>query len=86
MKAASVFRSWEFMLAVVLVLELMVLGLINPAFLNIENLLFSTSDFTHVIIAAIAFNSWPEPVCIGTKPNWPAKTMAAAPEKSPASA
>ena len=53
MKAASVFRSWEFMLAVVLVLELMVLGLINPAFLNIENLLFSTSDFTHVIIAAI---------------------------------
>jgi len=53
MKAASMFRTWEFMLAVVLVLELMVLGLINPAFLNIENLLFSTSDFAHVIIAAI---------------------------------
>ena len=41
------------MLAVVLVLELVVLGLINPTFLNIENLLFSTSDFAHVIIAAI---------------------------------
>ncbi|MDQ2633153.1 MAG: autoinducer 2 import system permease LsrD [Pseudomonadota bacterium] len=53
MKAATVVRSWEFMLAVVLVLELLVLGLINPAFLNIENLLFSTSDFVHVIIAAI---------------------------------
>lgn len=53
MKAAAVFRSWEFMLALVLVLELMVLGLINPAFLNIENLLYSTSDFAHVIIAAI---------------------------------
>ncbi len=53
MKAATVLKSWEFMLAVVLVLELVVLGLINPAFLNIENLLFSTSDFAHVIIAAI---------------------------------
>lgn len=53
MKAATVFKSWEFMLAVVLVLELLVLGLINPAFLNIENLLFSTSDFAHVIIAAV---------------------------------
>lgn len=46
-------KTWEFMLAVVLVLELVVLGLINPTFLNIENLLFSTSDFIHVIIAAI---------------------------------
>lgn len=53
MKAASIFKSWEFMLAIVLVVELVVLGMINPAFLNIENLLFSTSDFTHVIIAAI---------------------------------
>jgi len=53
MKASNVIRSWEFMLAVVLVLELVVLGLINPAFLNVENLLFSTSDFAHVIIAAI---------------------------------
>ena len=29
MKAASLLRTWEFMLAVVLVLELIVLGLIN---------------------------------------------------------
>lgn len=53
MKLTPLFKSWEFMLAVVLVLELIVLGLINPAFLNIENLLFSTSDFAHVIIAAV---------------------------------
>ncbi len=53
MKAASVLRSWEFMLAVVLVLELVVLGLINPAFLNVQNLLYSTSDFAHIIIAAV---------------------------------
>ncbi len=50
---ATWFKSWEFMLAVVLVLEIVALGLINPAFLNIENLLFSTSDFVHVIIAAV---------------------------------
>ena len=49
----SVLKSWEAMLAVALVVELVVLGLINPAFLNIENLLFSTSDFVHVIIAAV---------------------------------
>jgi AI-2 transport system permease protein len=53
MKASAFFRSWEFMLAVVLVVELAALGVINPAFLNVENLLFSTSDFAHVIIAAV---------------------------------
>jgi len=53
MRASTLLRSWEFMLAVVLVVELVVLGMINPAFLNIENLLFSTSDFAHVIIAAV---------------------------------
>jgi len=53
MRSAAILKSWEFMLAVVLVVELVVLGFINPAFLNVENLLFSTSDFAHVIIAAI---------------------------------
>jgi AI-2 transport system permease protein len=46
-------RSWEAMLAAALVAELAILGLISPAFLNVENLLFSTSDFAHVIIAAV---------------------------------
>ena len=46
-------KSWEFMLLVALVVELAVLGMINPAFLNVQNLLFSTSDFVHVIIAAV---------------------------------
>ncbi|PIE07235.1 MAG: autoinducer 2 import system permease LsrD [Rhodobacterales bacterium] len=53
MKLTNFVKTWEFMLAIVLVVELVVLGLINPAFLNIENLLFSTSDFVHVIIAAV---------------------------------
>ncbi len=46
-------RSWEVVLAVTLVVELLVLGAINPAFLSVENLLFSTNDFAHVILAAL---------------------------------
>ncbi|HHL21074.1 MAG TPA: autoinducer 2 import system permease LsrD [Aliiroseovarius sp.] len=53
MKGAKWFRSWEFMLLLALVVELGVLGLINPAFLDVQNLLFSTSDFVHVILAAV---------------------------------
>ncbi len=46
-------KSWEFALLVALMVELAVLGMINPAFLNVQNLLYSTSDFVHVIIAAV---------------------------------
>lgn len=53
MKVPNWMKSWEVMLAVVLVIEILVLGLIEPHFLNIENLLFSTSDFVHIIVAAV---------------------------------
>ena len=46
-------KRWEFALVVALVAEILVLGAINPSFLNLQNLLFSTSDFTHVIFAAL---------------------------------
>lgn len=46
-------RNWEAFLAFALIAEIAVLGAINPSFLNVENLLFSTSDFAHVIIVAI---------------------------------
>ena len=46
-------RTWEFALVIALVGEILVLGAINPSFLSIQNLLFSTSDFTHVIFAAL---------------------------------
>ncbi len=46
-------KTWEFALVVVLIVELLALGAINPAFLKLENLLFSTSDFAHVILAAL---------------------------------
>ncbi len=53
MKNMSWLKSWEFMLLIALVVELAILGMINPTFLNVQNLLFSTSDFVHVILAAV---------------------------------
>jgi len=53
MKWTHVFRTWEFALAVLLVLEIVVLGLINPVFFNAENLLYSTLDFSHILFAAL---------------------------------
>jgi len=46
-------RTWEFALAILLVLEILVLGIINPVFFNMENLLYSTLDFTHILFAAL---------------------------------
>ena len=46
-------KTWEFALVIALVAEILILGAINPSFLSIQNLLFSTSDFTHVIFAAL---------------------------------
>ena len=46
-------RTWEFALAVLLVLEIIVLGMVNPVFFNIENLLYSTLDFSHILFAAL---------------------------------
>ncbi len=53
MNLKHVFRSWEFALFVLLVAEIAVLGVINPTFLNIENLLYSTLDFSHILFAAL---------------------------------
>ena len=46
-------RTWEFALVVLLVVEILVLGMINPTFLNAENLLYATLDFTHILFAAL---------------------------------
>jgi len=52
-KWTRIFRTWEFALAVLLVLEIIILGLINPVFFNAENLLYSTLDFSHILFAAL---------------------------------
>ncbi len=46
-------KSWEFSLGILLIVEILVLGAINPTFLNVENLLYSTSDFMHILFAAL---------------------------------
>lgn len=53
MKPLKYFRTWESALVVLLVVEVLAIGAANPAFLNIENLLYSTSDFAHVTLAAL---------------------------------
>ncbi len=53
-KATKWLKSWEFSLTILLVVEIFVLGAINPAFLNVENLLYSTNDFMHILFAALA--------------------------------
>ncbi len=46
-------KSWETSLIVLLIGEIFFFGLIEPSFLNINNLLFSTSDFAYIILAAL---------------------------------
>ncbi len=53
MKLFTRLKSWEAGLTGLLVIEILIFGALNPHFLNLENLLFSTSDFTHIILAAL---------------------------------
>lgn len=45
---------WEIVLCGLLVAEILFFGLQNPAFLNVNTLLYSTSDFIHIGIVALA--------------------------------
>ncbi|MDD7908836.1 autoinducer 2 import system permease LsrD [Pseudovibrio exalbescens] len=47
-------KRWETVLAILLIGEILVFGAINPAFLRPSTLLFSTSDFVHIGIVALA--------------------------------
>lgn len=46
-------KSWEAALVGMLVLEILVIGTVAPSFLNPENLFYSTSDFMHIMMAAL---------------------------------
>jgi len=46
-------KSWEAALVGMLILEILVIGTIAPSFLNLENLFYSTSDFMHIMMAAL---------------------------------
>jgi AI-2 transport system permease protein len=53
MKFQKIFRNWETALVAMLIVEIVAVGIINPSFLNIENLLYSTNDFAHIMLAAL---------------------------------
>ena len=48
-------KNWGFILFILLILEIFIIGLVNPNFLNISNLLYSSNDFMHIVIVSIPF-------------------------------
>ncbi len=46
-------KKWEFFVIMALFFELAVFGILNPSFLNLENLLYTTSDFAHICLVAL---------------------------------
>jgi AI-2 transport system permease protein len=46
-------KTWEVALVGLLIAEILLFGLASPSFLNLDNLLFSTSDFAHIVLAAL---------------------------------
>ncbi|PLW75334.1 ABC transporter permease subunit [Cohaesibacter celericrescens] len=54
MTKLSFFKRWETVLALLLVGEILFFGALNPAFLLPSTLLYSTSDFIHIGIVALA--------------------------------
>lgn len=52
-RVGRVFRTWEIALIGLLFLEIFLFGSFNRAFLNVSNLLYSTSDFVHIILGAL---------------------------------
>ena len=51
----SFFRRWEFVLLLLIALEIAGFGLVNQSFFNVANLLYSTNDFAHILLVAIPF-------------------------------
>jgi AI-2 transport system permease protein len=46
-------KRWEFILAVMLVFEILLFGIFSPNFLNIGNLLYSTNDFAQFLMVSV---------------------------------
>ncbi len=53
MKVPRILKSWETFLVFLLVGVVLAFGAVNPSFLNLDNLLYSTSDFAHIMLAAL---------------------------------
>jgi AI-2 transport system permease protein len=53
MSARRILVRWEFGLVLLLVAEILLFGAVNHSFFNLENLLYTTRDFTHIALAAL---------------------------------
>lgn len=53
MKRLKKYLKWETMLIVVLLLEILIFGMINPRFLNLNTLLYSINDFVAIGIISL---------------------------------
>ena len=53
MKSLKIFRNWESALVGLLIAEVFLFGAFTPSFLNLDNLFYSTNDFTHIMLAAL---------------------------------
>ncbi len=53
MKIPQIFKSWETALVFLLAGVIFGFGAVNSSFLNVDNLLYSTSDFAHIMFAAL---------------------------------
>lgn len=53
MKLLRRFVTWELMLIVFLIIEMLFFRSVSRVFSNLENLLYSSSDFAHIMLAAL---------------------------------
>lgn len=49
----EILKKWEFIVVLLLFLEIFIFGLFNNSFLNITNILYSTTDFAHISLVAL---------------------------------
>ncbi len=49
----GIIKRWEFIIFILLVVEILVFGFFNSSFLNIRNILYSTTDFAHITLVAL---------------------------------
>lgn len=53
MKVKDVAKRWEVIIFLLLILEILLVGIFNSSFLNIRNILYSTTDFAHISLVAL---------------------------------
>ncbi len=49
----NVFKRWESVIFLLLIVEIFVFGFFNSSFLNIKNIMYSTTDFAHISLVAL---------------------------------